>query len=160
MKRERGREPDMDMEEGEGIKTAVDVVVFNKRGEVLLGKRLAQAGENTWGFVGGHLRTGETIRTCAIREIGEELGNDAKIELTDHVLSVRENSLPPYFIHHLTVLIKAFYVGGTIKVNEPERCQEWKWFKLNNLPPELFSGIRETLNNSSHQEVRVISDFK
>lgn len=150
----------LDMKEGEGIRTAVDIAIFSDSGQVLLGKRLAKAGLGTWGFPGGHLRTNEKIADCAKREIMEELGDEANIELSDEVLAVRENSIPPHSVHHLTVIIKGRYLGGDIKVNEPEACEKWAWFDLDDLPAELFSGIRETLTNYQQQKAKVVSDWR
>lgn len=154
------QETDNGFKEGTGIKTAVDIVIFDKKGQILLGKRLAAAGLGSWGFPGGHLKTGETIKKCAQREIEEELGSDAEIRITDQVLGVRENSLAPYFSHHLTILIKGSYEGGEIRVNEPEKCEKWEWFDLDNLPRSLFSGIKEILENHKKSEVLVISDWE
>lgn len=154
------REQDVDLKEGEGIRIAVDVAIFNDKGEVLLGKRLARAGFGSWGFVGGHLKTGEKIMDGAKREINEELGKDVQIEPINEILAVRENSLEPNFIHHVTIVIKGKYMGGDIRINEPERCEEWRWFSLDNLPSELFSGIQESLENFKQQKVIVVSDWR
>jgi len=131
-------EQDIDLKEGEGIRTAVDVAIFNNKGEILLGKRLVQAGFGTWGFVGGHLRTEEKIMDGAKREISEELGEDVQVEPINEILAVRENFLEPNFIHHITIIIKGEYIGGDIKVNEPKRCEKWEWFSLENLPENIF----------------------
>ena len=142
------------------IKTAVDVVIFNERNQILLGKRLVKVGFGQWGYVGGHLRVGETILDCGHREIEEEIGKDVVIELNGEIVAVRENSLLPYFEHHITVLIRGFYVSGEIKVNEPTRCKKWEWFDIGNLPKDLFSGVRETLYNHKKGKVLVISDWQ
>lgn len=152
------KELDTNLREGEGIRTAVDVAIFNARGEVLLGKRLAKAGFDTWGFVGGHLRTGESIIDGAKREIYEELGTEVQIEPINKIIAVRENSLPPGFIHHITIIILGRYIGGNIKVNEPNKCEEWAWFSLDDLPSKLFSGVKETLNNFRQQKTAIVSD--
>ena len=154
------KESAIDFKEGKGIKTGVDVAIFNDKGEVLLGKRLTKAGLGTWGFPGGHVRKNEKILDCAKREISEELGSKAKVEVSDYILALRENSIEPYFVHHLTVIIKGRYLGGNIKVNEPARCEKWAWFKLDNLPAKLFSGIRETLTNYTQQKTKIVSDWK
>jgi len=151
---------EVDLKEGEGIRTAIDVAIFNDNGKVLLGKRLAQAGFGTWGFVGGHLRTGEKIIDGARREISEELGKNAQIEPINEILAVRENSLEPNLIHHVTVIIRGKYIGGDIKVNEPKRCEKWEWFSLDNLPSELFSGVQETLESFKQQKATVVSDWR
>lgn len=154
------KETSTEFKEGNEINTAVDIVIFNGKGEVLLGKRLAKAGFGTWGFPGGHLRTNEKIEECAQREIHEELGDEANIEVGNEILAVRENLIDPHFIHHLTVIIKGHYVGGDIRVNEPDRCEKWSWFKLDELPSKLFSGVRETLMNYKQQKTRVVTDWR
>lgn len=154
------KENEIDKKEGEGIMTAVDIAIFNSAGEILLGKRLASAGLGMWGFPGGHLKTREKILICAQREIREELGEDAKIELSTNTLGVRENSISPHFIHHLTVIIEGRYKGGEIKVNEPDRCEEWSWFQLDKLPDSLFSGVKDTIENFKEKKSTVISDWR
>ena len=151
---------DADLKDGKGIRIAVDIAIFNDKREVLLGKRLVQAGFGSWGFVGGHLKTGEKIMDGAKREIYEELGKSVQIELTNEILAIRENSLEPRFIHHITIIIKGEYAEGEIKNNEPEKCEEWKWFDLRRLPPNLFSGIRETLENFKQKKEIIISDWQ
>jgi len=154
------KEADSNLEEGNNIKTAVDVAIFNDKEEVLLGRRLAKAGFATWGFPGGHLRTGEKIMDGASRELSEELGKEAKIKIGNNILSVRENSIEPNFIHHVTIIIQGKYLGGNIKINEPDSCDKWSWFKLNSLPDKLFSGVKETLENYSQQKTTIVTDWR
>lgn len=150
---------DLDLKEGVGIKTAVDVVVFNEKGQVLLGERLGLAGKNCWGFPGGHQKTGEKVRETAEREIKEELGSGVGVELTDEIVAVRENNIPPHFIPHITVMIKGIYRGGKIKVNEPDRSKSWQWFDLDSLPSPIFSGEEKVLLNSQVGKVLVVTDW-
>lgn len=153
------KQTDLDLKEGVGIKTAVDVIVFNEKKQVLFGKRLAIAGNNCWGFPGGHQKTGEKIRETARREIKEELGGEVKVELTNEIIAVRENKIPPRFIPHITIVIKGFYRKGKIKVNEPDRCENWQWFDLDSLPSPIFSGEEEVLLNFQEGKVLVVTDW-
>jgi len=153
------RKTDLDLKEGIGIKTAVDIVVFNNKGQVLLGERLALAGKNCWGFPGGHQKTGEQIRETAKREIREELGDKVKIEITDEIIAIRENNIPPDFIPHITIIVKGIYKGGKIQLNEPKRCLSWRWFDLNKLPSPMFSGEEEVLLNYQKKRVKIVSDW-
>ena len=59
------------------IHRAVHVFIWNKRGEVFLQKRsrLKDAQPGVWGSsVSGHLNSGENYESCAVRELGEEAG--------------------------------------------------------------------------------------
>ena len=150
---------DIDLEEGKKIKTAIDIAVFNQKGQVLLGKRLAKSGFATWGFPGGHLKTNEKIKDCARRELEEELGKEIEIKITDQILAVRENNIPPYFIHHITIILKGEHLKGKALVNEPDRCESWQWFDLDNLPIPLFSGMEKTLRNYKSNKILVVSDW-
>jgi 8-oxo-dGTP diphosphatase len=150
--------PKEKLEEETGIMCAVDVAIFNADGKILLGKRLVKAGFGTWGFPGGHLKKDEKLIDAARRELAEELGNNADIEVTDQILAVRENHLAPYFTHHITTIIKGLYRFGKIEMNEPDKCEEWKWFDLDNLPSPLFSGAEETLKNYQNNKINIVTD--
>jgi isopentenyldiphosphate isomerase len=62
----------------QGLKhRAVHVLVFNSRGDLFLQKRsmLKDCFPGTWdSSASGHLDRGEEYDTCALREVGEELG--------------------------------------------------------------------------------------
>jgi 16S rRNA (adenine1518-N6/adenine1519-N6)-dimethyltransferase len=65
---------------------AVHVLVFNKRGDVLLQQRsmLKDAHPGVWdSSVSGHLDSGEAYETAAVRELAEEMGIDAKCPPTE-----------------------------------------------------------------------------
>ncbi len=65
---------------------AVHVLVFNKRGDVLLQQRsmLKDAHPGVWdSSVSGHLDAGEAYETAAIRELAEEMGIEAKCPPTE-----------------------------------------------------------------------------
>lgn len=148
----------LSLKEGEGIGFAVDIVILNKKGQVLLGERLAKAGFGTWGFPGGHIRFNEKIKECAKRELEEELGSGIKIEIIDKVISVRESWVPPYYIHHIAITLEAVYQEGEPKVMEPESCKKWQWFDFDNLPSPLFSGVEEVLKNYQQGIFSMITD--
>ena len=75
---------------------AVHVFILNKRGEVFLQKRsrLKDAHPGAWGSsVSGHLDAGEGYKPCALRELGEEAGQE---KIGDDVEQLRHVAvLPP-----------------------------------------------------------------
>ncbi|MFA6159478.1 MAG: NUDIX domain-containing protein [Parcubacteria group bacterium] len=159
MPKKNTRKTPSDFEHGNGIKSAVDVAIFNKHGQILLGKRLSKAGFGSWGFPGGHIMLNESIHSAAKRELCEELGKDAIIKISKKILAVRENVIPPYFTHHITVILAGSYLKGKIIINESEKCEQWKWFDLDKLPHPLFSGISDALDNFKNKSSLIISDW-
>lgn len=89
---------------------------------------------------------GEKIFDCAKRETKEEADLDVNefslVSVADEMRYIATDGK-----HYLNLGIKAIYNGGEPKVMEPDRCQEWKWFDLDNLPAPLFEGTRLTLRN-------------
>jgi 8-oxo-dGTP diphosphatase len=109
-------------------------VVRNKK--LLLGKRKNVYGAGTWGLPGGHLEQGEGMKEAAARELGEETGLEAKgFKFAGLINDVREDE------HYIQVGFLAEDTGnkGAI-LKEPERCYEWRWFDLDDLPQEIFPG--------------------
>jgi 8-oxo-dGTP diphosphatase len=119
----------------------VGVMVWNGD-RLLLGKRISSHGGNLWQFPGGHLEFGETVEHCARREVMEEAG-----------ISIRDIRPGGYtndvFIeadkHYVTLFVIAEYDSGEPKVMEPDKCDQWQWFRWNDLPQPLFLPIRNFL---------------
>lgn len=124
----------------------VGVMIQNNKGEVLLGLRKSSHGTGEWSFPGGHLEFGETLFACAKREVKEETDLDIEkfelISLADELRYLETDSK-----HYVNIGIMGKFNGGEPKVMEPEKCVEWNWFALENLPAPLFEGTELTLNN-------------
>jgi 8-oxo-dGTP diphosphatase len=108
--------------------------VFLKQGDtILLGKRKNCYGEGTWAVPGGHLEYGEMLIEAAQREMKEELGIDV-FDIT--LLTVTENISKENHYIHCSFLAEKY--NGAIQCMEPDRCHEWKFFPLHELPKPLF----------------------
>lgn len=123
-------------------KIGVGVIIF-KGGKILLGKRKNSHGTGTWALAGGHLEFGETPETCAQREVFEETGiqikNLRKGPYTNDVFD-SEN-------HYVTLFVFSDYASGNLEIREPEKCEQWGWFPLNDLPQPLFLSVQNLLKN-------------
>lgn len=117
-------------------------VVIRKDGKILVGKRKGNHGGGYWAFPGGHLEMNESIEDCAKREVLEETGleilNLKKITFTNDIF-------PESGKHYVTVYMVADYQGGEVKIMEPEKCEEWGWFSLDNLPNPLFIPLQNLI---------------
>ncbi len=155
------RAPSLDLQEGEGIRTAVDVFITDKSGKnVLLGLRKASAGKGTWSLIGGHQKTGERIHDTALREIREEVGEQCVVNVHDDVLAVRENRIPPWYVPHVTVIIKGMHVGGEAVNNRTEENSSVRWFPIDALPENLFSGVGDIVEVYRNKTPRVVTDWQ
>jgi 8-oxo-dGTP diphosphatase len=119
----------------------VGVNVFVVRdGKLLLGERLNVYGAGTWGLPGGHLEPGEAMDEAAGRELLEETSLIAASLEFVNLVNDRHGGQ-----HRLQVGFEAMGVSGESELREPERCREWRWFPLGELPANLFVGHRQQI---------------
>lgn len=127
-------------------RVGIGVLIQNNDGQILLGLRKGSHGEGEWAFPGGHLEFGETVFETARREVQEETGlNIEKFELisvVDEMRYIESNGK-----HYLNIGVRAFYESGEPKIMEPEKCVEWRWFGLDNLPDKIFEASEKTIRN-------------
>ena len=83
------------------------VVLVERDGQVLLGKRSGSYGAGQWGLPMGFIEFGEDFLTAAIREVKEETGLVVEIR---SILSVVTNFLSPK-LHTLAIVLLAGVVG-------------------------------------------------
>jgi len=130
----------------------VGVMIQNQKGEVLLGLRQGSHGAGEWCFPGGYFEFGETIFQTAKREVAEETG----IEVDElELISVAEEMryIETDGKQFLNIGVKAKYKGGEPRIMEPEKCQEWCWFSLDNLPDKLLEGTELTIKNFKAKKI-------
>ncbi|MEK7551937.1 MAG: NUDIX domain-containing protein [Patescibacteria group bacterium] len=117
-------------------KVGIGVFVF-KDGKVLLGKRKGSHAPGMYAGPGGHLEYMESIEDCAKREVKEEAG----IEIENIKLLCVSNLKTYAPKHYLDIGLVADWKSGTPKVLEPEKCEGWNWYSLDNLPKPLFATL-------------------
>ncbi|KKP69302.1 hypothetical protein A2X44_04090 [candidate division CPR3 bacterium GWF2_35_18] len=136
------------------IKVGVGVMIFNKEQKVLLGKRLGKHGDGEYAFPGGKVEVGETFVETAIRETKEE----TNLDLKDPKVIAFSNNLfiERYENQWVTIYLQVHNYEGKLINVEPDKCLEWNWYDLKNLPKPLFVatrlGIECYLNNKFYSE--------
>ena len=122
------------------IKTGIGVLVLNDN-KILLGHRVPTQKDtggiyepDSWTCPGGKQEYDETVLETAIRETKEEtnlLLKDVQVfTATDEFQTDR---------HFVTIGVISSSYEGELKVMEPEKINEWKWFNLNDLPNNLYT---------------------
>lgn len=115
-------------------------ILLKKAETILLGKRKNCYGEGTWALPGGHLNYGESLLDCAKRELKEELG----IEADDfQLITVTETVSADHYIR-VSFVVEDFPYDD-IKCLEPDRCYEWRFFNINELPENIFESHQPIL---------------
>ena len=97
------------------------VVVIDKEGYVLLGKRRGGFGEGKWGLPQGYIEFDEDFLTAAIREVKEETGFNVEIR---SILNVVSNLLSPS-LHTLAIVLLAGVVAGELKAGDDLEILDW-----------------------------------
>ncbi len=128
------------------IKVGVGVLIISND-KVLLGHRVSNYEDtggihegDSWTCPGGKQEYNETIVECAIRETLEETNldiSDIKVFNAEDDISVDR--------HFITIHVIANSFRGELKVMEPDKIDEWKWFDLDNLPNNLYSPSRKEI---------------
>src|SRR3989344_3833634 len=114
-------------------KIGVGVMIL-KDGKILLGKRKGSHGDGEYAFPGGHLEYMESFDECAKRETKDECGIETENIRFQFAANVRK--YPPN--HYLHIGLIAYRKSGEPLILEPEKCDGWDWYDLNNLPGHLF----------------------
>lgn len=124
------------MENTQRPKTGIGVLVF-KDGKVLLGKRKGAHAADVYGGPGGHLEHLESFTQCAKREAKEEAG----IEI-DNIRFLSLTNFTKYAPkHYVDIGLAADWKSGDPQVLEPDKCESWDWYGLDNLPTPLFDVV-------------------
>jgi 8-oxo-dGTP diphosphatase len=117
-------------------KIGIGVMIF-KDNKILLGKRKNSHGDGQYASPGGHLEYMESFEECARRECREETG--VQIENPRFLMIANLKQYAPKHYVHINLI--ADWKSGEPQVMEPEKCEGWDWYDLENLPQPLFSTI-------------------
>ena len=121
------------------------VLIFNKKGEVLLKKRSKNSKNEIgkWEKPGGAIEYGEKSEKAMKREIKEEVSLNVKIwgilPHSDHMVDGQ---------HWLALNYLADAVNEkSMKNMEPEKADEIRWFDLKKLPKGIAQPTKESIRN-------------
>lgn len=127
-------------EEPQRPRVGCGAAVLDDQGRLLLVKRVKNPEADHWGVPGGKLDWGEAARTCAEREIEEELG--IRIQ-AGRVLAVTDMVAADYHWVAITYAVEGF--EGQPAIREAHALHDWGWFALDALPSPLTAATRDAV---------------
>ncbi len=117
----------------------------NGKNEVLLSLRKNTGyRDGEYELPGGHVEQGEDIMHAMAREAKEEL-----------LIKIKEEDLKIVHISHhyngdrLNFILTTDKYEGEIRIGEPEKCEELKWFDINNVPENTIPKIKNIIEKIS-----------
>lgn len=116
--------------------------------KILLGHRIVNGKDtggifepDSWCLPGGKQEYDETIFECATREVKEETNLKVwNLEIFSAIDDIQPNK------HFVTIQMIAKNYSGDIKIMEPDKQDEWKWFSLDNLPERIYSPSKKFID--------------
>ncbi len=129
------------------IKTGIGVLLL-KDNKILLGHRVPKQIDtggiyepDSWTCPGGKQEYEETVLETAIRETKEETNLLLK---EVEVFTATDEFQPDR--HFVTIGVISSLYEGELKVMEPTKIDEWKWFDLNDLPKNIYTPSKNMIN--------------
>lgn len=119
-------------------------LILIKDNKILLLRRFNTGYEDgNYSVVAGHLDGDETFREAMAREAKEEAGIDIKLEDLE-VVHIMHRKMPTE--ERIDFFIRAKRWQGEPRIMEPRKCDDLRWFGVNNLPFNTISYIRQAID--------------
>ena len=116
-----------------------------KENKILLMKRKDTGfADGFYSMPAGKLEPKESVENAIIREVKEEINIDIKNETLKTIQVMNRNGTDRERIDYFFTVDRW---NGKIKNNEPNKCDDLKWFDINNLPENTIPYIKEAVIN-------------
>ena len=119
-------------------------LVLTRKNEILLSRRFNTGfHDGEYSFPAGHLDGNETLVKAMIREAKEETGielkpEDLKLVHVMHRKEPNEERVDFFFV------VERW--SGEPKIMEPHKCDDLRWFNVNNLPDKIILYIKQVID--------------
>jgi 8-oxo-dGTP diphosphatase len=129
----------------------VTVHLFFFRGEEVLLSRRLNTGyrDGDYSVPAGHLDGGETVIAAALREAHEEVGlrlDADEVQFCAVMHRIEDDERVDFFVR-----VRSW--NGEPFNNEPEKCDDLRWVRLDSLPSNTVPYVRQALQNFERGQV-------
>lgn len=131
------------------------VHLFLLRGNQVLLLRRFETGyeDGNYSVVAGHLQGEEEVKAAAIREAAEEVG----IEIAPQDVRIVGVMHRRCDDERVDFFLTASSWSGRVTNNEPDKCDQLAWFRMDELPKNMIPYVRRALEN--HRRGRWFGSF-
>ncbi|KAH7122181.1 NUDIX hydrolase domain-like protein [Dactylonectria estremocensis] len=107
-------------------RVGVAAIIYRADGKFVTGKRKGSHGAGTWQLPGGHLEHGESVLSCAEREVLEETGLRVR---GVKIVAVTNDDFEEVGKHYETMFVRCEMddQAAEPEVLEPNKCEGWYW---------------------------------
>lgn len=134
------------------FKLKVGVFLFLIQDDQILLLRRFNTGidDGQYGVPMGALEGNETVTSALMREAAEEANISVKPEdlTVCHVMHRFHTTLERFSFEQIDIFFKVSVYEGIIKNLEPHKCDELKFYPINDLPPNTIPFIRAAINST------------
>lgn len=117
-------------------------LLFIKDNQILLLRRKNTGYEDgNYGLVSGHLEENESLTHGAVREAKEESG----VDINPKDLEVRTVMHRKQNDERVDFFFEVKKWSGEIINTEPDKCDDLRWFQLDNLPSNIIPYIKQAI---------------
>lgn len=126
------------------VPVSVHLMLIKDNRILLMRRKNTGFADGFYSMPAGKLEPKESVKDAVIREVKEEINIDIKNETLKAVQVMNRNGIDRERIDYFFTIDRW---NGKIKNNEPNKCDDLKWFDIHNLPENIIPYIKEAINN-------------
>ena len=126
------------------VPVSVHLMLINDNKILLMRRKNTGFADGFYSMPAGKLEPKESVEDAIIREVEDEININIKNETLKTVQVMNRNGSDRERIDYFFTVDRW---SGEIKNNEPNKCDDLKWFDINDLPENTVPYIKEAINN-------------
>lgn len=126
------------------VPVSVHLLLIKENKILLMRRKDTGFADGFYSMPAGKLEPKESVENAIIREVKEEINIDIKNETLKTIQVMNRNGIDRERIDYFFTVERW---NGEIKNNEPNKCDDLKWFDLDYLPDNTIPYIKEAIIN-------------